>query len=272
MRLERRRILITGAGSGIGRALALQCAAKGARLVLAGRRSEPLAETRSLLPSPDAAVCVAADVGTAEGRAAVVAACSSDEGLDVVVNNAGMSANGPLESYDDDLLARLFATNVTGPIALTRDLLPLLRVSGWPHIVNVGSMFGDIAHPLFTAYSASKFALRGFSDGMRRELAHDGIGVTYVAPRATRTPATEEYAHLVDAFDMSMDSPEKVARQIVGAILENTNAVYPRGPERFFVLVQRLLPAAVDRALTRQLDRYLAAPVRREAATSATTR
>jgi short-subunit dehydrogenase len=112
-----------------------------------------------------------------------------------------------------------------------------------------------IAFPYFSAYSATKFSLRGWSDGMRRELVPARIGVTYAAPRGTRTAAAESFAALAVAFAMRLDPPDILARQIARAITADPRAVYPRGIERLFVLLQRLMPMAIDQALGWQLAR-----------------
>jgi short-subunit dehydrogenase len=254
MRLEGRTILITGSGSGIGRALAEDAAGRGARLVLAGRRTEMLAGTVSGLPRGACLATVGADISCPEGRAALMRTLD-EAGLpvDVLVNNAGMVRSGRLETLDDTALAQMIATNVTGAIALTRDMLPRLRRSGAPRIVNIGSMYGDIAFPLFAAYAASKFALRGFSDAMRRELAMDGIGVTYAAPRATRTDAAAAFDALVEPMQMAVDDPAHVARWIWDAVEREAATAYPPTRERFFLWVQKLCPALIDRAAHRQL-------------------
>jgi short-subunit dehydrogenase len=144
-------------------------------------------------------------------------------------------------------------TNVVAPIALSREMLPLLRRAGTSRIVNVGSMLGDIAYPLFAAYSASKFAVRGLSSAMRRELKPYGIGVTYAAPRATKTDASRAMDPLVAPLQMRLDDPTAVARQIWRAVMQDLDSVYARGPERLFVLAQRLLPRIVDRAISTQM-------------------
>jgi short-subunit dehydrogenase len=174
--------------------------------------------------------------------------------LDLLFNNAGVIAAGPLQAADDDDMARMLATNVLAPFALSRELVPFLRNSTSPRIVNIGSMFGDIAFPHFVGYSATKFALRGLSDGLRRELKPLGIGVTYAAPRAARTEAIPAIAHVLEALGTKLDEPEAVARRIVDAALAGRRSVYPAGPERLFVLLARLLPALVDRSVAAQLD------------------
>ncbi len=248
MQLDGRSILITGAGSGIGRSLAVALARRGAMVILVGRRPATLSETAALLPAGARHQIVAADVTTAAGRASVVDACRSG-GVDILINNAGLVASGLLRDLGDAEMQSLIATNVIAPIALTRDLLPLLRHSDRPRVVNIGSVFGDIGHPYFALYCASKFALRGLSDALRRELAADGIGVTYAAPRATRTAAADEFGDLIAPFGMAMDEPATVAAWIVGGIEAEAATLYPPGPERLFVWLQRLLPGLIDWAL-----------------------
>ncbi|MCP5155295.1 MAG: SDR family NAD(P)-dependent oxidoreductase [Ectothiorhodospiraceae bacterium] len=240
--------LITGAGSGIGRALAIEGARRGRALVLVGRRTSALAETATLCDQP--CLQVGADLTTAGGRAEVVRVVAESVGrLDLLLNNAGVVAACPFAETSDAALERMVALNLVAPAALTRDLLPWLRRGSAPRVVNVGSMFGDIAFPMFAGYSATKFGLRGLSDALRRELAGDGIGVTYAAPRATATPAADGFAHLIEPMRMRLDAPERVAARIWRAAERGARSVYPRGPEMLFVAIQRLFPALVDRDL-----------------------
>jgi len=249
MQLEGAVALVTGAGSGLGRALAAVLAGRGARLLLAGRRAEALERTRATLPAGADCRCVAADVTTREGRAAVVGAVMELGRLDLLVNNAGRLAAGPLSELDDESLEGLAAVNLVAPIALARDLLPALRLSGAPRIVNIGSILGDIGHPLFVGYCATKFGLRGASDALRRELAAEGVGVTYAAPRSLRTEASVQIAAATAGFAMAQDDPGRVAAQIVSGIESDRARIYARGPERLFVALQRTLPGVVDMAL-----------------------
>ncbi len=254
MQLENRVVLITGAGSGIGRALAIACARAGARLVLAGRQKAALEATASLLGKRYSLV-VAVDINLAADRQVLADVIEQNfRRLDVLVNNAGILSVGPHADLSDGEIAAMVSTNLLAPMLLTRSLLPLLRrAESGARIVNVGSVFGDIAYPLFSAYSATKFGLRGFSDAIRRELRPEGIGVTYVAPRATRTGATPKFQALIEPFAMRVDSVEKVARQVVSAIETDARSVYARGMERLFVLVQRLAPRLIDRAIAGHL-------------------
>ena len=253
MQLEGKRALITGAGSGIGRALAIEAAQRGMTVGLCGRRPEPLYETVSLM-RPGSHVVLYGDITDARIRGNLRdLLLQTWGGLDVLVNNAGVVAVGPLSRTSDDDLERMFRTNLLAPAALIRELTPMLQRARPSRIVNIGSVFGDIAYPLFGAYSATKFGLRGLSNAMRRELRHRGIGVTYAAPRATKTGAAGEFDHLVEPMQMKLDAPEKVAREIWRAVARDADTAYAKGPERLFVMVERLFPFLVDRAISKQM-------------------
>ena len=223
-------------------------------VALVGRRVEMLHETRAAMEKGVMCLVLPGDVTVPEVRRQLHESIASEWGrLDVLVNNAGIVAAGPLAGTDDATLERLMATNVIAPIALTRDMLPLLRTASPARVVNIGSMFGDIGFPLFAAYSASKFGLRGLSAALRRELKCFGIGVTYVAPRGAHTDATRAVARFVEPFGMSFDASEAIARAVWDAVARGRNNAYPRGRERLFLLAERLFPSLVDRALAAQL-------------------
>ncbi|MDV4146121.1 SDR family NAD(P)-dependent oxidoreductase [Shimia sp. FJ5] len=239
--------LITGAGSGIGRALAHEAARTGFDLILVGRRRAPLEETAALLRAQGRTMLIPADITRAQDRERLVEAVGAR--LDLLVNNAGSLCVGRLTDMSDEDLSRVVGTNLTATLQLTRDLVPALT-SARGRIVNIGSMFGMIGFPYFGAYSATKFALRGLSDALRRELAEYKIAVTYVAPRATRTPGQSQFAHLVEPFGMKMDNPEHVAKRAWDGVMAGKNMVYPGFGERLFAYVQALFPSLIDRALT----------------------
>lgn len=254
MQLDGAYILITGAGSGIGRALAIALSHKGARPILLGRTAAALEQTRAALKDPQVARILCADLADPATRAEIPARLASfTVRLDAVINNAGVVSAGLLTAQTEDDWRKMLEVNLLAPMALTRSLLPLLKVSGQGRVVNIGSMFGDIAFPCFAAYSASKFALRGWSEALRREWADEGVGVTYCAPRGTRTPAADGFSAYAEAFAMRLDPPEAVAARIVRGIELNARDVYPLGPERLFLLVQRLAPALVDGGIIRSL-------------------
>lgn len=257
MQLEGKKALITGAGSGIGRWLAIEAARRGVRVALAGRRKEALDETLNLLPGSGHVVLLA-DVTKPADRRALMAAIEAHWGsLDLLVNNAGVVPVGPLGAAKDEDLQAVIDTNLLAPMALVREALPLLKKAKGARIVNIGSVLGDIPYPLFAPYSATKAGLRGFSIALRRELFPLGIGVTYAAPRATRTPASRALQSLIEPFGMKLDTPDAVAKFVWNAVAREANAIYPAGPERLYVLMQRLFPRAVDKAIAKQFARVL---------------
>jgi len=256
MRLDGKIALVTGAGSGIGRALARELAGLGALVLLVGRRRDALEQTLASFPDPDFGVVLAADITDAASREVLVAEIAKRGRLDLLVNNAGLVEAGAARAEDTASRRRMVETNLLAPMELTLALLPWLEAAKPSRIVNVGSMFGDIGFPWFAAYSATKFGLRGWSEAMRRELEPRGVGITYAAPRGTRTGATDD--RLAEAFEMRLDQPEAVAGAIVQAALKGARDIYPRGPERLFVLLQRLVPSVIDGALAGQFKRAVA--------------
>ena len=132
--------------------------------------------------------------------------------------------------------------------------LPLLKQADSAMVVNVGSTYGSIGYPGYASYCATKFALRGFSEALRRELADTRVSVLYVAPRATRTSMNSAAAQALNvALKANVDDPQAVASAVVHAIAGDRRELYLGWPERFFVFLNHLLPALVDAALRRQL-------------------
>lgn len=252
MNLQNARILLTGAAGGIGRAIAVELARAGARLLLIDRNVEALQAQAVELRALGATVWVVpADLTRAPDRLDVVENVTRLlGGVDVLINNAGLLNFTPFEVEDPGAIERLLQVNVMAPIALTRALLPLLLAQGSGRIVNVGSIFGSIGFPYFASYSASKFALRGFSEALRRELDGTGVGVTYVAPRATRTALnTSAVNRMNQDLKVAMDDPAAVAAAIADAIGRDRKDVYLGWPETLFVRLNNLFPRLIDGAL-----------------------
>lgn len=249
MPLEGKRVVITGAGSGIGRALALAADRRGMVIAGFGRRPEALEATLALLAPGRGHMAIPGDVTVAADRARLIAALESAwGGVDFLINNAGVVEAGPLSDFADGDLARVFSINVTGPMALTRDLASLLKKARPSRVVNVGSVFGDIPFPLFAPYSASKAAMRAFSIALRREWRPEGIGVSYAAPRATRTAALAAVESRMPS--VKADLPERVAERIMRGIDRGESFIYAAGPERFFALLQSVHPRLFDYMLS----------------------
>ena len=271
MKAAEMRALITGASGGIGCALARELHGRGASVLLVGRNAQALERAAQALGGRSARVdWCAADLATVAGRARVVEAASlwGGSGINVLVNNAGCGDFGMLDEVDDAAIERMFAINAIAPMQLTRALLPTLRSQPASAILNIGSVFGSLGYPGFTAYSATKFALRGFTEALRRELADSKIGVHYFAPRATKTGMNSAAVDRMNAeLKVAMDPPAQVAAAAC-AMLEAGKASAVLGwPEKLFVRINALLPGAVDGSLRKQLP-----VIRRHAATAVAER
>ncbi|WP_028079762.1 SDR family oxidoreductase [Solimonas soli] len=257
MNLSTSTVLLTGASGGIGQALAREFAARGARLLLSGRDTAKLATLSAELRGLGTEVSVlAADLSSAEGVARLAHAALSGGVPDIVVHCAGALSFGRLDAVPAEEIARLWQTNVIAPSLLTRALLPALRKTGRGRFVFVGSIFGSLAFPMYATYSATKFALRGFAEALRRELDGSGIGVTYVAPRYTRTALNDGApARIASALAMQQDEPALVAARIVDAVARERRELYFGFGERLFVKLNAWFPWLVDRGLRAQTRR-----------------
>lgn len=174
-------VVVTGASSGIGRAVAERMAAGGARVLAVARSMEPLADLAGAHPGITA---LAADVSRDEGRAAVAEAAG---GVDVLVNNAGIGWVGLVEQMPAAEVRRLFELNVLGLVDLTQRVLPGMLERRRGHVVNLASVASWVAVPPLTVYAATKFAVQGFSEGLRREVAGRGVAVTTINPGPVAT-------------------------------------------------------------------------------------
>ncbi|MEM9838164.1 MAG: SDR family oxidoreductase [Pseudomonadota bacterium] len=190
--MSRGRVLITGAGTGIGRACALYLAEEGFHIIAAGRREEPLAALEK--ERPGQIIGVTLDV---TNNASVEAAIAKISPVDHLVNNAGVSVMGPVEAISTDEWRRQFEVNVFGVATMIRAVLPQMRQRGTGRIVQIGSVTGRVVPPFMGCYGASKHALEGMTDALRREVAKDGIHVSLVRSGFVNTDfGTQEKASL----------------------------------------------------------------------------
>lgn len=255
MKLHGKKVLLTGASGGIGRCLATELARRGALIALAGRSENKLAGIAQRISADGGVAAVLpSDLALPDGPSMLFERAVDELGIiDILINNAGLSCFAPLAEAEDSKLRRLVDVNLTASILLAREVLPAMLQRGSGQIVNMGSAVGSIGLPQFAAYSATKFALRGFSEALRRELAGTGVAVTYVAPRTTDTPMnTPAMRGFMAQSGAAMDPPEMVARVIADAIEHDRREVYIGWPERFFVRVNAMAPGLVDRAMTAQ--------------------
>ena len=252
MNWEKQRCVLTGAAGGIGQAIAKTLAEKGVSLILVGRNSMKLHTLAEALPGNHDVIC--ADLSCAKERVALVTKVAELGGLTMLVNNAGVSHLSLLEDTDSTTIESVIETNLLAPMLLTQALLPHLQQNRVTYIVNIGSAFGSIGFAGQSAYCASKFGLRGFTEALMRELADSNIRVSYLAPRATATAINSDVANAMNkALGNHVDTPETVAEHFVALLESAQNRGFIGFPERLFVKLNGAFPSLVDKALLKKL-------------------
>jgi short-subunit dehydrogenase len=216
VQLAESRVLLTGAAGGIGQTIARTLHARGAQLVLSGRRADALEALRSELG--ERAEVVVADLANA---ADVTALAERAGAIDVLVANAGLPGTGKLVTFEPEHIDRTIDVNLRAPMQLTRALVPGMIERGGGHIVFVSSLSGKIAAPRASVYCATKFGLRGFGFALHQELMPKGVGVTTIFPGFIR-----EAGMFVDSGaklppGMGTSSPQEVADAVIRGIEKN---------------------------------------------------
>jgi short-subunit dehydrogenase len=252
------RILITGASQGIGRALAVLAARRGARVLAAARSEALLDELRQEVCRGGAVLeTVPADVTRSDDRQHMAeAAVRHFGGLDVLVNNAGIGATGHFAEASPERLRAIMEVNFFGLTETTRVLLPLLRQGRKPAIVNISSIAGKRGIPARSEYSASKFAVQGFSDALRTEVAKDGIDVLVVCPGLTQTNFSQnmiEQRALMPMDHLRGMTAEAVAAATLQALERGRNEVCLTLQGRLIVFISRFFPRLADRIARRKV-------------------
>lgn len=241
------RIIITGASSGIGQALAICLAEKGARLIVNARRSDLLEELKARLESIGTEIAIVSGDVTRPGtrRRIIEQAVSQFGGIDVLINNAGLGAMGRFSGANADRLRQIMEVNFFAPVEFIRDVLPMLSRERDPLVVNIGSVLGHFAVPEKSEYCASKFALRGFSESLRSELSGTGIGLLVVSPSTTDSEffdrAVEDTTNR-NWKRLGAMSPERVARTTISAMEKRKQEVVLSLGGRMLMWVNRLCP------------------------------
>lgn len=255
--VQDRLVLITGASSGIGRALAIRFAQLGAELILNARRQDALADVAAQVErhSGHAATQVVGDITDPMVRQRLAEAPSLiGRPLDVLINNAGVSAHGRFHESGPDRLRQILEVNFIAPAELTRECLAAMVDAEDPVVVNVGSILGVHGVPHNSEYAASKAAVRAWSEAIRPELATENVDVLLVTPGTTDTPF---FDHLIERHEEMPwgsprgVSPEFVADQVVTAIRKRRREVRPGIRAKLFTWAARLAPGLMARRLKR---------------------
>jgi len=264
---------VTGAARGIGRALALELAARGCDLALADRDEAGLQQVAAEIARDGKRKVSTHRLDVAEPgqiQEYAAAATSAHPSLNIVINNAGVALLGQFNEIDQAQMDWLFNINFWGTVHGTRAFLPHLARQPAAHIVNLSSIFGIIAPPGQTAYCAAKFAVRGFSESLRHELAmanssvrlsvvHPG-GVSTNIARNSRTGSgvtdNARRAQAIDRFDaVAKTTPAAAALRIIQGIEKNQPRILIGNDARFMDLLQRFRPATYWAVLAKRIEK-----------------
>lgn len=244
------RIVITGATGGLGMALASLLDSQNNALVLVGRDEIALRALNESLGAKHQ--ILVADLASSSDLDELVGQLLTLK-IDVLINNAGLNEFGEFTDLAPSMIEQMFNVNVIAPMKLTQALLPNL-VRDKATVLNIGSVFGYIGFPFYTTYSATKFALRGFSEALYREYKDQGLNVLFVAPRAIATNMNDARTEAMnEELGNSADSPESVALHIVQALQQGTTRKVIGFPEKLFARINSVLPKVVDKALLKQV-------------------
>jgi short-subunit dehydrogenase len=268
-RFAGRTAVVTGAGSGIGEQLARTLAERGSHLVLLERDAERLGRVSSAIRAAHPGIAVAEILVDLADRAATTAAAQRVAGdhpqVDLLINNAGVALAGRFDEITLEEFEWVLEVNFHAPVVLTHHLLPAMAAGS--HLVNVSSVYGLVAPPGQSAYSASKFALRGFSQVLHAELAARGIGVTTVHPGgiATRIAADARVGSGVDRTDYAKRltefsrllsyPPERAAADILRAVERRKARLLVTASATIPDVLARLLPVRHMTVIAKALAR-----------------
>ena len=234
MNVSNRVAVITGAGSGIGRATALALARRGCHLALADIDAVGLKETAGMLSTLGVRVTShVLDVADREAvRALPAQVYAAHKRVDILVNNAGVALGGTFEQVSEDDFEWLMDINFNGVVRMTRAFLPYLRKSDEARVVNVSSIYGIVSPPGQSAYSASKFAVRGFSNALRHELEGSTVGVSVVHPGGVATAIARNARMPQDAPQEDIERGRKIAEKLLRLAPETAGEIIAAGIER----------------------------------------
>ena len=256
--LPNSRAIVTGASSGIGRAVAMELARHDVRLVITARREDRLRELAAeiIAARPQAVVeIVVGDISDPATRQRTIETAQAKlGGLDILVNNAGVGAMGLFVDAAPERARRVMEVNFFALVEMTRLALPMLKEGNRPILVNVSSILGHRGVPYSSEYSASKFAVQGFSESIRAEFTKLGIDVLVVSPGTTET---EFFDRVIDSTgkpkwpEHKPISAAEVARQMVAAMRKGRHEIIPYRWGRVLCWLNRLSPRLVDGIMAR---------------------
>ena len=255
MELSGKRVLLTGATGGLGRAMAGRIAEEGGSLILSGRNPEKLEGLARELPGDGHVACVV-DLGSPGGAEQLVREVGF---ADCLVANAALPATGRLDELDTSQVGRMLRVNLEAPIHLTQALIPGMIERGEGKVVLIGSLSGKAGSPRSSVYNATKFGLRGFAFGLRTDLVGTGVGVTVVAPGFVRDAGMFADTGVEAPRVMGTTTPDRVAEAVIEAIRGDRAEITVAPPlQRLLAHIGLVSPRLAHRAQSSEAGRRTA--------------
>ena len=260
MKIENTNAVITGATGGIGRRFAQHLVENGASVLLVARDTQALMELSRHLVNQQGIKAeqvsfFSCDLLDTEQRSRLIEKIeTATKPINTLINSAGDNQFSFLEDIPEKKIEQIIKLNTLTPILLSKALLPHFSKQDDAQIVNIGSTFGSIGYPGFSSYCASKYALRGFSEALGRELSQTKVKVKYLSPRATNTKlSTDNIIAMNKELNVAMDSPDEVAAQLLRLLNSDMSELAIGWPEKFFSKLNQILPNLVSKAIIKQL-------------------
>ncbi len=257
MNIKDKKVLITGASSGIGEAIALAFAEQGSALILAGRNMVELQRVKAACSQAQSVTTLQIDLADHDNIFTICDDLIKKEGtIDILINNAGVSQRSLAHETKFEVDKFIINVNLLGTIALTKALLPSMIKKGTGHIVVVSSLMGKFSSPLRTTYAAAKHGLHGFFDGLRAELYKKNIKVLMVCPGFIQTNVSINAVTGDGSKQNTMDNatqnglpPSAVAKKIIKALNKNKEEINVGGKEVMFLYLKRFFPRLLSKAM-----------------------
>lgn len=255
MELRNLHVVLTGSTGGLGTPLALALATQGAVVGLVGRDPVKLHALQKRIAAQDGkSHIVVADLSQPNMAGQILKQSLREMGhVDLLINNAGVIEFTEFVQQSEVNIDNMVHTNVTSTLLLSRAFVEYFQQRGRGHLAFVGSIFGSLGFPHFATYCASKFAVHGFSQALRRELVGTNIGITYIAPRAIATPMNDTRTNAMwQAAGQAVDDPQQVTDKIVRALQKDQQELFIGQPQSFFAWLNGLAPRLVNVGLKPQ--------------------
>lgn len=256
---QKYRVLLTGASRGIGAAIAQKLAPLSERIYAVSRKPQIEDSLRSSSENSKF-IFRYGDVTDRHFLASLLTEVSAAGGINLLINNAGVSEFGDFSTQSQDSIQQMAQVNLIAPMLMSQTFLPVLTKEPSAQIINIGSALGYIGYPGYTAYCATKFGLRGFTQALDRELGESNVRARLFSPRATKTDINPDAVRRMNQdLGVQEDDVHDVAQQLIEFLAKDADEFQVGFPESLFRRINQIAPSVVKKNIAKQLPRIRAA-------------